>query len=83
MQPLGHVVRVEQPLGHERHRFEKPSAVGTNHAMTPVQLVLIVVCIAVIGVAIAMINDVFNELDRRRLNEEISAAARRLRQRTG
>ena len=51
--------------------------------MTPVQLVLIVVCIAVIGVAIAMINDVFNELDRRRLNEEISAAARRLRQRTG
>jgi hypothetical protein len=51
--------------------------------MPPLHLVFLVgACVAVMGVAIALLNDVRDELDRRRRQDEIAAATRRhLRQR--
>ena len=46
--------------------------------MSAVQIILIIsVAVAAVSIVILMLDDVFNELDRRRLEDEIHVAARR------
>jgi hypothetical protein len=46
--------------------------------MTVLHLVFLIgLCVAVAGIALAILNDVCDELDKRRRNDEIAAAAGR------
>ena len=79
----GHLLFVEQPVGHGCQGLFWCRQWVSPIAMTPNQLVIfLAVCVVAISIGVAIVNDVFEEQDQRRRNEEIARRARQhLRQR--